>query len=122
MWLQKNGSWSLLGCFSPALPLDRAKWSNWKWRGPPLNIRRVPPFFKWDRNGRLNVSRKLTAAARKPRADSARNRQFLIDAAKAAFADVGLDVSLEEIARRAGVGIGTLYRNFSSRQAVVEAV
>jgi AcrR family transcriptional regulator len=47
---------------------------------------------------------------------------LLIDTAKAAFADVGVNVSLEEIARRAGVGIGTLYRHFPSRQAVVEAV
>jgi AcrR family transcriptional regulator len=62
------------------------------------------------------------AAARKPRADSARNRQLLIDAAKAGFSDVGLDVSLEEIARRARVGIGTLYRHFPTREAVVEAV
>jgi AcrR family transcriptional regulator len=59
---------------------------------------------------------------RKPRADSARNRQLLIDAAKAGFSEVGLDVSLEEIARRAGVGIGTLYRHFPTREAVVEAV
>ena len=59
---------------------------------------------------------------RKPRADSARNRQLLIDAAKAGFSDVGLDVSLEEIARRAGVGIGTLYRHFPTREEVVEAV
>ena len=59
---------------------------------------------------------------RKPRADSARNRQLLIDAAKAGFSDVGLDISLEEIARRAGVGIGTLYRHFPTREAVVEAV
>jgi AcrR family transcriptional regulator len=62
------------------------------------------------------------AHARKPRADSARNRQLLVDTAKAAFADVGVGVSLEEIARRAGVGIGTLYRHFPSREAVVEAV
>jgi AcrR family transcriptional regulator len=47
---------------------------------------------------------------------------LLIDAAKAGFAEVGLNVSLEEIARRAGVGIGTLYRHFPSREAVVEAV
>jgi AcrR family transcriptional regulator len=47
---------------------------------------------------------------------------LLIDAAKAAFADIGLTVSLEEIARRAQVGIGTLYRHFPSREAVVEAV
>jgi AcrR family transcriptional regulator len=68
------------------------------------------------------VKRKPTAPARKPRADSARNRQLLIDAAKAGFSGVGLDVSLEEIARRAGVGIGTLYRHFPTREAVVEAV
>jgi AcrR family transcriptional regulator len=68
------------------------------------------------------VKGKATAPARKPRADSARNRQLLIDAAKAGFSGVGLDVSLEEIARRAGVGIGTLYRHFPTREAVVEAV
>ena len=59
---------------------------------------------------------------RKPRADAERNRERLIDAAKAAFAEIGADVSLEEIARRAGVGIGTLYRHFPSRGAVVAAV
>jgi AcrR family transcriptional regulator len=68
------------------------------------------------------VKRKPIAQARKPRADSARNRQLLIDAAKAGFSEFGLNVSLEEIARRAGVGIGTLYRHFPSREAVVEAV
>ena len=68
------------------------------------------------------MKRKPAAPARKPRADGARNRQLLIDAAKAGFSSVGLDVSLEEIARRAGVGIGTLYRHFPTREAVVEAV
>jgi AcrR family transcriptional regulator len=68
------------------------------------------------------VKGKTTATARKPRADSARNRQLLMDAAKCGFSDVGLDVSLEEIARRAGVGIGTLYRHFPTREAVVQAV
>jgi AcrR family transcriptional regulator len=68
------------------------------------------------------VKRKPTTPARKPRADSARNRQLLIDTAKQGFSEVGLNVSLEEIARRAGVGIGTLYRHFPSREAVVEAV
>jgi len=68
------------------------------------------------------VQRKSALQARKPRADSARNRKLLIDAAKAAFSETGLNVSLEEIARRAGVGIGTLYRHFPSREAVVEAV
>ena len=68
------------------------------------------------------MKRPPTPAERKPRADSARNRQLLIDAAKAGFADVGVTVSLEEIARRAGLGIGTLYRHFPTREAVVEAV
>jgi AcrR family transcriptional regulator len=69
-----------------------------------------------------NVNRKATAPARKPRADSARNRQLLIDAAKAGFSESGLNVCLEDVARRAGVGIGTLYRHFPTRDAVVEAV
>jgi AcrR family transcriptional regulator len=68
------------------------------------------------------VKREPTAPTRKPRADSARNRQLLIDAAKVGFSEIGLNVSLEEIARRASVGIGTLYRHFPSREAVVEAV
>jgi AcrR family transcriptional regulator len=59
---------------------------------------------------------------RKPRADAQRNRERLIDAAKAAFAETGPDASLEEIARRAEVGIGTLYRHFPTRDAVIEAV
>ncbi len=60
--------------------------------------------------------------ARKPRVDGQRNRERLIEAAKAAFAEIGAEVSLEEIARRAGVGIGTLYRHFPTRDAIVEAV
>src|SRR5258708_11253762 len=112
----------ILSGFCIALPLHHEKWFNLKWREPPLNIRRMPPFCKYYfRNGQLNANRKPTAPARKPRADSARNRQSLIDAAKAGFAEVGLNVSLEEIARRAGVGIGTLYRHFPSREAGVGA-
>ncbi|WP_158813897.1 TetR/AcrR family transcriptional regulator [Methylocapsa sp. S129] len=45
-----------------------------------------------------------------------------MESAKAAFADLGAEVSLDEIARRAGVGIGTLYRHFPTRGAIVEAV
>jgi AcrR family transcriptional regulator len=59
---------------------------------------------------------------RKPRADAERNRLRLLDAAKAAFAEKGADASLEEIARGAGVGIGTLYRHFPTRDALVEQV
>jgi AcrR family transcriptional regulator len=57
------------------------------------------------------------------RADAQRNYTRLLDAASAAFLEHGADdVSLEEIARRAGVGIGTLYRHFPTRQALLEAV
>ena len=65
---------------------------------------------------------KAPAAARKPRADAQRNRDSLLEAAKAAFAEAGPEASLDEIARRAGVGIGTLYRHFPTRDAIVEAV
>jgi AcrR family transcriptional regulator len=65
---------------------------------------------------------KATRAVRQPRADARRNREGLLEAAKAAFAEVGAEASLEEIARRAGVGIGTLYRHFPNRDTVVEAV
>jgi AcrR family transcriptional regulator len=62
------------------------------------------------------------ATSKKPRADAERNRNRLIEVAKAAFADIGPEVSLEEIARIAGVGIGTLYRHFPTRDAMIEAV
>ncbi|MFC3653666.1 TetR/AcrR family transcriptional regulator [Dyella humi] len=65
---------------------------------------------------------KALKTTRKPRADAARNRRRLAEMAKAAFAEHGADVSLEEIARRAGVGIGTLYRHFPTRDAILEAV
>ncbi len=65
---------------------------------------------------------RATAGSRKPRADAQRNRERLIEAAKAAFGEIGPDASLDEIARRAGLGIGTLYRHFPTRDAVVEAV
>ena len=62
------------------------------------------------------------AAVRKPRADAQRNRIRLLETAKAAFAEKGSGASLDEIARTAGVGAGTLYRHFPTRDALVEAV
>lgn len=56
------------------------------------------------------------------RADARRNYEKVLAAAREAFAEGGESTSLEEIARRAGVGIGTLYRHFPSRQALLEAV
>ena len=62
------------------------------------------------------------SSARKPRADGERNRLRLLESAKAAFAQRGAAASLDEIARTAGVGAGTLYRHFPTRDALVEAV
>lgn len=62
------------------------------------------------------------AAVRKPRADAVRNRERVLKAAKAVFSAGGPDASLEAVARRAGVGIGTLYRHFPTREALFEAV
>jgi AcrR family transcriptional regulator len=62
------------------------------------------------------------ATARKPRADAQRNRERLLAAAKDAFTESGPEASLEEIALRAKVGIGTLYRHFPTRGALIEAV
>jgi AcrR family transcriptional regulator len=62
-------------------------------------------------------------AARGPkRADARRNYNAILDAARTAFAERGIDVALEEIARRADVGIATLYRNFPTREDLIESV
>lgn len=60
--------------------------------------------------------------AKRLRADARRNRDRLIEVAAAAFAEHGVDASLEDIARRAGVGIGTLYRHFPTREHLVEVL
>jgi AcrR family transcriptional regulator len=59
---------------------------------------------------------------RKPRADATRNRERVLEAAKTVFSAGGPDASLEAVAKRAGVGIGTLYRHFPTREALFEAV
>lgn len=59
---------------------------------------------------------------RKPRADAVRNRERVMEAAKAVFSQGGPEAGLETVARRAGVGIGTLYRHFPTREALYEAV
>ena len=64
----------------------------------------------------------MEANARPLRADAARNRTRVLDAARTAFAEQGLDVGVEEIARRAGVGKGTLYRRFPTKEALVRAI
>ena len=56
------------------------------------------------------------------RADAQRNRERLIEVAHAVFKERGLDAPLDEVARRAGVGPGTLYRHFPTREALHEAI
>jgi AcrR family transcriptional regulator len=62
------------------------------------------------------------AKPRPQRADAVRNRAKVLEAARAAFAAEGLAVPLDEIARRAGVGAGTVYRHFPTKEALFEAV
>src|SRR5580658_7895625 len=62
------------------------------------------------------------STVRKPRADAQRNRDRVLEAAKEAFTRSGADASLDDIAKQAGVGAGTLYRHFASREALIEAV
>ena len=66
--------------------------------------------------------RQAKKATRKPRVDAVRNRERVLEAAKAVFSTGGPEASLEAVARAAGVGIGTLYRHFPTREALFEAV
>src|SRR5215467_13712009 len=68
------------------------------------------------------MSDRPAIAVRKPRADAVRNRERVLEAAKAVFSAGGPEASLEAVAKRAGVGIGTLYRHFPTREALFEAV
>jgi AcrR family transcriptional regulator len=61
-------------------------------------------------------------AQRKPRMDAQRNRERILEVAKDAFARSGAGTSLDDIAKQAGVGAGTLYRHFPTRDALLEAV
>jgi AcrR family transcriptional regulator len=72
----------------------------------------------------FDIAPPLISRQRRPRSDAARNRAALLTAAQALYAEHGIDVSLEEIARSAGLGIGTLYRHFprGKEQLVSEAL
>jgi AcrR family transcriptional regulator len=68
------------------------------------------------------ATKRLQSVARKPRADAQRNRDRVLEVAKEAFTRLGADASLDDVAKQAGVGAGTLYRHFPSREALIEAV
>ena len=68
------------------------------------------------------ATKQTKPAPRKPRADAQRNRERILELAKEAFTRSGVNISLDEVARQAGVGAGTLYRHFPTRDALLEAV
>lgn len=68
------------------------------------------------------MERQQARTTRRPRTDAVRNRERVLEAAKAVFSTGGAEASLEAVARRAQVGIGTLYRHFPTREALFEAV
>jgi AcrR family transcriptional regulator len=68
------------------------------------------------------MTKKRSTPARKPRIDALRNRERILEVAKAAFTREGANASLEEIAKQAGVGPGTLYRHFPTRDELIEGV
>src|SRR5512142_1154780 len=80
----------------------------------------VSTFF-----GRSQVPENATGAedgTRPLRRDAERNRQRILEAATQVFNERGLDVSLDEIARHAGVGVGTVYRRFRTKEELIEAL
>jgi len=68
------------------------------------------------------AKKRLEPSVRKLRTDAQQNRDRLLEVAKAAFAKSGANSSLDDIAKQAGVGAGTLYRHFPTRDALLEAV
>src|SRR6204780_3071969 len=67
-------------------------------------------------------AKRKQASVRKPRSDAQRNRERILEVAKEAFTRSGANASLDDIAKEAGVGAGTLYRHFPPRDALIEAV
>lgn len=65
---------------------------------------------------------KTVAGKRQPRADAQRNRERILEIAKKSFSQSGVNTSLDDISKEAGVGPGTLYRHFPTRDALLEAV
>jgi len=70
----------------------------------------------------MAAKRAKSGVLRKPRTDAQRNRERIMEVAKEAFTRYGVSTSLDDIAKEAGVGAGTLYRHFPTRDALIEAV
>jgi AcrR family transcriptional regulator len=98
-------------------------------------IRRYPPFRHTEAISAFQgqavsiatkqkkpLGKKALDVSRKPRADALRNRERVLEAARTVFSAGGAEASLETVAKTAGVGIGTLYRHFPTREALFDAV
>src|SRR5258708_33669205 len=83
--------------------------------GDDLRLQVISTFFDMS-------TKRSQPAQRKPRADAARNRDRILDVAKVAFTRSGANASLDDIANQAGVGPGTLYRHFPTREELLQAV
>jgi AcrR family transcriptional regulator len=70
----------------------------------------------------LQIMTVKKSTARKPRADAERNRERILQVAKQSFTRSGADISMDDVAKQADVGPGTLYRHFPTREALLEAV
>lgn len=70
----------------------------------------------------MSAQESPTDVPRRKRADAVRNTEAVLDAAKAAFAESGVDAPMRDIAGRAGVGVGTIYRNYPQRSDLIIAV
>jgi AcrR family transcriptional regulator len=68
------------------------------------------------------ATKRSKSAVRKPRADAQRNRDRVLEAAREAFTRLGAEASLDDVAKQAGVGAGTLYRHFPTREELLQAV
>lgn len=82
------------------------------------DIRRRPPVA----NIFEMATNRTKSVLRKPRTDAQRNRERILEVAKQAFTRYGANASLDDVAKGAGVGAGTLYRHFPTRDALIEAV
>jgi AcrR family transcriptional regulator len=78
--------------------------------------------FRFDRLALVPANKGPVSVARAPRRDALRNDAVVIDAARAVFAEQGPQASMETIASRAGVGVGTIYRRFAGKEALLDAI
>ena len=93
----------------------------------PVKTESVSEYLEYRRQSPVTSILRMSAkrsqpTRRKPRADAQRNRERILEVSKEAFSRSGANASLDDIAKQAGVGPGTLYRHFPTRDALIEAV